>query len=188
MAEDFEVGGPLPEESSNRTFVIVAAVLGGALILSIICLALYALVLAPRQRSARATEAADIILQNTRVAESITQTAQARRASPTLTPSQTLIPSPTATNTPTKVVVLPTDTPTPLSATATMEPLTATAAAQATINALTGGLTPTATATATALPTTGFADEVGVPGLLLLGGALLAVIVIARSLRTRTST
>jgi len=57
MAEDFDVGGPLPEESGNRTFVIAAAGLGGLLIVSMICLLVYALVLAPLQREARATEA-----------------------------------------------------------------------------------------------------------------------------------
>ncbi len=43
MAEDFEVGGPPPEESSNRTFVLAAAGIGGLLVLSLICLGLYAL-------------------------------------------------------------------------------------------------------------------------------------------------
>jgi hypothetical protein len=46
-----------------------------------------------------------------------------------------------------------------------------------------GGGTPTPTA----LPTTGFADQVDMPILLLLGGALLAVIFIARGLRSRST-
>jgi hypothetical protein len=37
------------------------------------------------------------------------------------------------------------------------------------------------------LPTAGFADEVGIPALLMLGGVLLAVIIIARGLRTRST-
>src|SRR3972149_4478863 len=64
MADDFEVGGPLPEESTNRPFVIAAAVLGGIMLLSIVCLGLYALVLAPRQRAARATEGPDYNLED----------------------------------------------------------------------------------------------------------------------------
>ncbi|TET84067.1 MAG: hypothetical protein E3J37_04275, partial [Anaerolineales bacterium] len=73
MAEDFEMGGTLPEESSNRTFIMAAAGIGALLVLSMICLGVYALVLAPRQQEARATQAASIILQNTEVAQ--TQTA-----------------------------------------------------------------------------------------------------------------
>src|SRR3989304_5526851 len=52
MAEDFEVDGSPPEESENRTFVVAAAGLGGLIVLSLICLGLYVLVLAPRQRQA----------------------------------------------------------------------------------------------------------------------------------------
>jgi len=42
---------------------------------------------------------------------------------------------------------------------------------------------PTATRTATALPQTGFADEAGIPGLVLAGLALVAVVFVARRLR-----
>ncbi len=177
MAEDFEVGGPLPEESSNRPFVLAAAVIGGLLVLSMICLALYALILAPSRQIARATEAANIILQNTQVAREITETALAEGTTPTASP--TPVP-PTLTATPTRVVVLPTDTPT---AQVTADPRTATAAAAATIAALVQVRTPTPTA----LPATGFADDLGVPSLLLLGGILLVVIIAARRLRAGTS-
>jgi len=184
MAEDFEMGGPLPEESSNRTFIMAAAGIGALLVLSMICLGVYALVLAPRQQEARATDAASIILQNTAVAQ--TQTAEAGEDTPTPIPSVTDTPLPTTTITPTQVVVLPSDTPTPFMTLPTLEPLTATAAAQATLDALAGGadLTPTSTA----LPATGFADEAGVPTLLLLGCVLLVVVFIARGLRTRSAT
>ena len=183
MAEDFEMGDPLPEESSNRTFIMAAAGIGALLVLSMICLGVYALVLAPRQQEARATDAASIILQNTAVAQ--TQTAEAAEDTPTPIPSVTDTPLPTTTITPTQVVVLPSDTPTPFTTLPTLEPLTATAAAQATLDAIAGAdLTPTATA----LPATGFADEAGVPTLLLLGCVLLVVVFIARGLRTRSAT
>ncbi|MGA9190464.1 MAG: hypothetical protein WBZ24_01905, partial [Anaerolineales bacterium] len=110
MAEDFEVGGPLPEESSNRTFLIAAAGIGGLLVLSMICLGVYALVLAPRQQQARVEQATQIVLQNTQVAQSLTQTAAAGRATQTPTPSETPVPN-TPTATATQVVVIPTDTP-----------------------------------------------------------------------------
>jgi hypothetical protein len=179
MAEDFEVGGPLPEESSNRPFVIAAAVIGGLLVLSMICLALYALILAPSRQIARATEAANIILQNTQVAQAITETAMAEGTTPTHTPTR--VP-PTNTATPTRVVVLPSETPTP-TVQVTADPRTATAAAAATIAALAQARTPTPTA----LPATGFAEDLGVPSLLLLGGILLVVIFAARRLRVGTS-
>lgn len=183
MAEDFEMGGPLPEESTNRTFVMAAAGLGGLLILSMICLAVYALVLAPRQEEARATQAALIILQNTEVAQ--TQTAEAAEDTPTSIPTVTNTPLPTVTVTPTQVVVLPSDTPTPFTTLPTIDPLTATAAAQATADA--EGVE-TATATPTALPATGFADEAGIPTLILFGALLVIVVFVARGLRTRSAT
>lgn len=184
MAEDFDIGGAPPEEPSNRTFVIAAAGIGGLLVLSMICLALYALVLAPAQQRNRASEATDIALQNTQVAQSITQTVAAARATPTREVSSTPAP-PTATVTRTQVVVLPTDTPTEtLEATSTSTPFTnlGTQSAQQTLDA-SGQITSTPTPTATALPTTGFADEIGLQGLLLLGAALVVVVVIARRLR-----
>ena len=98
MAEDFQVGGPPPEESSNRTFLIVAGGIGALLVLSMIFLGLYALVLAPRMQQNRISQATQIVQQNTQVAQQLTQTAAAGRA--------TFTPPPT--NTP-----LPTDTPTP---------------------------------------------------------------------------
>jgi hypothetical protein len=176
MAEDFEVGEPLPEEANNRTFVIVAAGLGALLVLSMVCLAVYALVLAPRQRDAQATRTANTLLQNTQVAQ--TQTAEAAEDTPTQPPTATDTPTATATVTPTQVVVLPSDTPTPFLTLPTLDPAAATETAQAAAGG--GGATPTA------LPATGFADEAGIPFLVLLGGALLAVIFVARGLRTRS--
>jgi Tfp pilus assembly protein PilV len=178
MAEDFDIGGAPPEEQSNRTFVIAAAGIGGLLVLSMICLALYALVLAPAQQRSRAEDATAVALQNTEVAQSITQTSNAARATATKPPTNTPVP-PTATATYTQVVVLPTDTPA-----ATSTPFTnlGTQSAQQTLDA-SSQITSTPTPTATALPTTGFADEIGLQGLLLLGVALIVVVVVARRLR-----
>jgi hypothetical protein len=186
MAEDFDIGGAPPEEPSNRTFVIAAAGIGGLLVLSMICLALYALVLAPAQQRNRAAEATDIALQNTQVAQSITQTVAAARATPTRAASNTPVP-PSATVTRTQVVVLPTDTPTEtLVASSTSTPFTnlGTQSAQQTLDAI-AQLTATVvrTPTATALPSTGFAEEIGLQGLLLVGAALVVVVVVARRLR-----
>jgi len=184
MAEDFEVGGPLPEESTNRTFIIAAAGLGGLLILSMICLGVYALVIAPRQRDARILQATQIILTNTAVARELTEVAQAARATVTPSPSNTPAATATSAATATQVVVLPTSTNTPFTTLQTVVPMTETAAAQQTLEAAQqASLTPTATA----LPTTGFGDEAGVPGLMNMGAALIALVFIARQLRTRTA-
>ena len=184
MADDFEVGGLLPEESSNnRTFVMVAVGLGALLILSMACLAAYALWWAPRQEAADATQNAEVALQNTSVAG--TQTAEASGAEGTVPPTAAETATPSPTITPTQVVVLPTNTPTEFLTLPSLEPGTATAAAQATLDAEMGG--GGGSPTATALPVTGFADEVGMPALFMLSAVLLAVIFVARGIRTRAS-
>ncbi|MGA9531287.1 MAG: hypothetical protein WBR18_01095 [Anaerolineales bacterium] len=182
MAEEFEVGAPLPEESSNRTFIIAAAGIGGLLVLSMICLGVYALVIAPRQQEARIAQLTEVPQENTQTALGLTQTAQAGEATTTPQPSDTPEPSATPTNTPTEVVV-PTETE--ITSLSTVAPLTATAAAQATAEAVAQNQTPTPTRTpaATALPSTGFADEAGLPTLLLVGAALVAILIIVRRLR-----
>ncbi|HLE05555.1 MAG TPA: hypothetical protein VI729_13205 [Anaerolineales bacterium] len=196
MADDFEVTSEPLEQGENRTFVVVAAALGALIILSLICLGIYALVLQPRQRQAALERPTEIMLTNTAVAVGLTEAAAEQIATFTPLPSNTPQPSatlrPTNTNTasPTPVIVLPTDTPTPTPFTtlATVGPLTATAAAQQTATALAlGGGAATPTRTPTALPTTGFGDEVGLPGLAGLAAVFLAVIILSRRLRTRTA-
>lgn len=196
MAEDFEVGGALPEDSENRTFVAVAAGLGALIVLSLICLGVYALVLQPRQQQAAESRPTEIMLTNTAVALGLTETVEAGQVTPSPEPTDTLepteTPEPSPTITPTAVVVLPTDTPgptnTPISL-PTIDPATATAAAALTqtAEAVAGAVTPTPSdtpvPTATALPTTGFGDEAGLPGLAGLAAVLLAVIFLSRRLR-----
>jgi len=200
MADDFEVTSEPLEQGENRTFVIAAAALGALIILSLICLGVYALVLQPRQRQAAIERPTEIMLTNTAVAVGLTEAAAEQIATftplPTNTPPASATPRPTNTNTasPTPVIVLPTDTPTrtptPFTTLATVGPETATAAAQQTATALAlggGAATPTRTPTPTALPTTGFGDEVGLPGLAGLAAVFLAVIILSRRLRTRTA-
>ena len=175
MAEDFEVGGPPPEESSNRTFLYAAGGIGLLILISIGCLAGYALFLAPRQLEGRQAELTQIAAQNTQTSLEITQTAAARFPSPTTPPTRT--PVPTNTVTPTRVVVVASATPTTVPA--TLDPAQQTAAALATLQAL------TPSPTVTALPVTGFADEVGFPTLLVLAGALVVVVIVARRMRMR---
>jgi hypothetical protein len=168
---------PPENGANNRSFMILAGILGAITLLALIFIAVYAAVLRPRQLSSRSTQEAKLFAQNTQVAQAITQTAAA--ANFTATPTQTrLPPTATATRTPTPVVAVPTNT----RVVAQGDPRTATVAALLTQAA---GIqrTPTARVTTTALPTTGFADQVGVPGMLALSILLIAVIFLARRLR-----
>jgi LPXTG-motif cell wall-anchored protein len=164
-----------PEESTNRTFYIVAAAIGGVMLLSLICLALYALVYAPQRRSSQETQVAAINAQNTQVAQAAVETGLAAKF--TATPTNTPIP-PTATASPsaTLVIAQPTQGPvTPtIDRTATVAVLLTEAAA--------GRLT--ATPTASALPDTGFVEDVGIPAMVGLALLLVVVIFLTRRLRT----
>jgi hypothetical protein len=203
--------GPPPEESQNRTFIILAIALGGMFLVGLICIGVYLLVIGPQQRNRVAQTNQAVMTANAEVALQMTQAAQ-----PTSTPtvdaaatSQAQLAAAqtqTAAVTPTQVVVLPTDTPaatssptntlesqaqvtgspSPIGPSVTPGGPTATRVATATplVGALgTGTSTPVRSATPTQLPGTGFADEAGVPALILAGFALVAVVVIARRLR-----
>lgn len=168
---------PPPEESSNRPFLIVAGILAAFTLIALVCIAAYALYYVPQQRTAQATQVAQVNVQNTQVAEAIMQTSivEAYTSTPTVT-STPLPATPTQTSTP--VVVIPTNTTIP-----TEDPRTATVAALLT-QAAVFQQTANPSVTTTALPTTGFADQVGVPGLIGLAIVLLVVIFLSRRLRT----
>jgi type II secretory pathway pseudopilin PulG len=162
------------EESSNRTFLIAAGILGGIVLLSIACLAGYALVILPQQRAAQQnSEQNALATQNAQVNEALTATGVAFDLSQTPQATETLFP----TDTP--VVAQPTATNT-LEFTLTPDPNTATVAAGFTQLAVS---TSTVIITSTALPTSGFADEFGLPGLVIATMVLVAVIFLARRLR-----
>jgi hypothetical protein len=162
-----------PEESSNRTFLIAAGILGGIVLLSIACLAVYALVILPQQKAAQTGEQNIQATQNAQINEALTATGVAFDLSQTPQATETLLP----TDTP--VVAQPTATNT-LEFTLTPDPATATVAAGLTQLAAS---TATIVVTSTALPTSGFADEVGLPGLVIAAIALVVVIFLARRLR-----
>ena len=156
-----------PEESSNRTFLYAAGILGGIVLVSIACLAAYALIFLPGQRQQQ-QEAANVqATQNAQIAGALTATFQAQ-----IQPTATLPP----TNTP--VVAQPSATATQPSS--TPDPSTATVAAALTQAAQ---AQQTVVVTSTALPGTGIADEYGAPGLVVMTLALVAVIFLARRMR-----
>ncbi len=162
-------------EATNRTFLIVAGILGGVTVLALACIAAYAFVILPRQRAQASQQVASLNARNTQVALAITQTSAA--AYFTATPTATKVP-PTATRTPTKVVVAATNT----KVLAAVDPRTATVSALLT---QASGIqrTKTVAPTATALPKTGFAEDVGLPGMLGTAITLIAVFFLARRLR-----
>jgi len=164
---------PPPEESSNRTFLIAAGILGGIVLLSLACLAGYVLLYRPNQIAQQQQAATAQALQNAQVAAALTATSEAL-----------IHPSPTVTPPPTKTPVVAQPTATVLVATSTQDPATATVAAALTQAAL---AQLTQYPTATALPGTGLGDQYGAPGLVILGMVLIGVIFLARRLRAAPS-
>ncbi len=207
-ALDFDEEGEeqFPEEASNRPFIIASLALGGVFILGLICIGLYLEVLAPRQRDAQMIEAAEIFATNTQAVIDAQLTANANTGGGGESTTATEAPSePDPTDTPVAVaqitdtpVVAPTNTETPEpvdEATSGPSPIPSNTPTRlptlfvgTDVGAGGGGETPgagtpTATQLATALPDTGFADEVGAPLLILGALGLIAVMVVARRVR-----
>jgi len=247
-----DISEEAPEQSSNRTFVLVALGLGGLFVIGLICIAIVAFVVLPGRTAGRDSTATAIALNNASVLTEAVLTANP----PTDTPVPTETPLPTDTEAPievlpsdTPVIALtaPTDTPVP-SDTAGPSPTpsrtptrvgglisteaggTGTAVAGLLVSGTPGtpgtpttgtpgngsgggdGATPTRisiggstvtatltpigsgggdaatrTPTPTALPDTGFADNVGGPGLFIAAILLVVVLFFARQLRLRNS-
>ncbi len=183
---------PLPEESNNnRTFLIAVGILGGIILISIACLV--GVYLFGMRNKGTAAPAAVDATATASAANSIISQALTATASAAILPTETLTPSPvptavvsvpTTTNTPdpammtsAAVAAAPGDAGTQIAATVTVgAALTKAAEAQKTI-------IPTSTALA-ALPNGGFADDIGLPGFVVMGLAFVIVILLARRLRT----
>jgi hypothetical protein len=173
---------PLPEESNNnRTFLVAVGILGGIILISIACLVgVYLFSSRGSSGTAQVAEATNVAgtaqaENNAFISSALTATFQA-----------SILPTTTSTPMPTAVVNVPTATSTvdpsvnalavgtPAAATATVAAaLTIAAAAQLTV-----------VPTTTALPNTGFIDDLGVPGLVVMALAFMIVILLARRLRT----
>lgn len=188
--------------TGNRNFLLALGVLGGIFVLLIIGLVILFL-----SRQGAGSEAANIALTNEAINAANAQTAAAATLSAIqlLTPSVTPVPSNTAvppTATRTRVVAatatntlssaeaagLFTATPSATLAGGGTGAGTATATAASTLAA---GLTQTRaaglTATATLLPSTGFAEDIGLPGMFGMAIGLVLLIVLARRLRLSTT-
>ena len=172
---DFDDANP-PEESSNRTFLLVAGALGGLVLLGLLCIGGYLFFRGASNQQTEATAAFQLTQQQVTIQAGVTQAARSQGQ------TQTAIAT-AITNT-----VPPTNTPVIAEATATSSPTpapaTITIAAGLTIVA---GSTQTIIPTSTGLPNTGFADDVGAPGLILIAIALVVVIFLVRRLRASPS-
>jgi len=179
-------------ESSNRTFIILAAALGGLFVVGLICIVAVFFI----QRNQAAGVASQNVAMQTRNAGTLTAVAAA--AQPTAEPSDTPTPVPPTlppTNTPVVVTPAPTETPLPTSAPVTPSKATATATLTATTPKATSTAAPKSTATTAASSSSSTADatvtpESSVPGtgvgefgLVLAAAALVAVLFIARRIR-----
>jgi hypothetical protein len=158
-----------PEESSNRTFLIIAGVLGGLVLLGILCVAGYLIFTRSSNQQAEAVALQQATEQAATIQVGLTQTAAVQALTQTAAVTNTVPPS----NTPVIAQATATTSPTP-------DPATATVAAAFTQIAVS---TQTVIVTSTALPNTGFADDFGVPGLMLMAIALVVVIFLVRRLR-----
>lgn len=165
---EFDDANP-PEESSNRTFLFIAGGLGVIVFLAILCIVGYLLFTNTGSSSATQTAIAQATQQAATIQAGLTQTAVANALTSTSAVTPTLVP----TNTP--VVAQASGTVSP-----TANPATATVGAAFTQIAVS---TQTIIPTSTALPNTGFADEVGIPGMFLATLALVVVIFLVRRLR-----
>jgi hypothetical protein len=171
--EEFNYDTAPPEESSNRTFLIAAGILGGIVLLSIACLAGYALLILPGQRAASSAANDAQATTNAQIQGALTSTMQAQ-----------LLPTATLTFTPVPTNVLAQATATSQAfITNTPDPATATIAVALT-QAQAAQLTVVVQPTASAVPGTGIADEYGLPGLIAMGLAFMIVILLARRLRS----
>lgn len=174
---------PLPEEANNnRTFMIAVGILGGIILISVACLGAVYVFGRNRTNTAQQTQVAGAVdvtaTVNALMNQALTATFDA-----SILPTTTSTPLPSATAP--VSVASPTKTPDPALAgfDSTSVAKTATIGAAYTQAAL---AQLTVVSTTTALPNTGFADDVGLPGLVVMALAFMIVILLARRLRTTT--
>ena len=190
-----DTGAPLPDqgeddeqapeegEGNNRMFIMLLIGIGGFALVAILCIIGYFALSRPGGWLARVDPGATNLAATQQML--VSQQTQEALASPTLPFAATVTPTTTPV-----VVIFTTDTP--AADTPTIDPEAATLQAQqaqlATIQAQNtatfAAKATSGTRTATPhIPKTGFADEVGLPGLVILTIILLGIILLARRLR-----
>ncbi|HZK60636.1 MAG TPA: hypothetical protein VFC41_01080 [Anaerovoracaceae bacterium] len=184
--------GPENNGSNNRAFIVGIAALGGVVVLAIIAMIVYVLFFRPKTSADLQNQAAQIQAQNTAISLIATQTAEfnnsqaTQKAAPTNTqiaPSATsVVAEATATTISDQERTSVASGSDPAARTATVAAFQTQAAAAA-LGTVFPGSTAMAQGTSTALPTTGFADEVGLPALVGAAIALIIIIFLARRMR-----
>jgi hypothetical protein len=177
---------PPPEEKSNRTFLIVGGILGGLVFLTLVCIAIYILVIRPRTAASVSASLAATETGNALAIQQVTQTAQAALWTATLPP--TSVPVKTSTpvvktavlSSPTPVIALPQNSPT---ATATTNQATLFAMQTQLASQLTSTAGASMATTTSGMPQTGFLDDFGLPSMIILALALVVIIFLARRMR-----
>jgi hypothetical protein len=164
----FDVEEEAPEESSNRTFLLAAGGLGVLILAALLCVVGYVFITANSNRASEVAAQTQAAFQEATINAALTQTTIVQ-AQTQAAVTETVPP----TNTP--VIVEATATPSE-----TPNPATATVGAAFTQIAVS---TQTIIPTSTALPNTGFADEVGLPAMFFMTLALVIVILLVRRLR-----
>lgn len=172
-----------PKRRGNRTFLIAIAIVGIIFVIALILLLLVAPKLLADQRLAQQEQAAQINAANTATAMYATSMAQLAQA--TKTPMPTVAAAGGVAPTKTPVVVIQQNTPMGAGGSGLSASELATVSALQTEMAG-RGVSGTPGVSATALPSAGFADDVGLPMMAGLAIILVAVIVLSRKLRTNT--
>jgi type II secretory pathway pseudopilin PulG len=180
---------PLPEESNNnRTFMIAVGILGGIILVSIACLGGVYLFSRQSRTTAQQAQAALAVTQTAAVAMETVNAALTATFDAAILPTTTATLPPTST--PPVAPASPTSTPNPADpagiAASTFAAATATVGAAYTQAAVAAQYT--VAPTTTALAGTGFADEYGLPGLVVMTLAFVIVILFARRLRSAPDT
>jgi hypothetical protein len=188
---------PPPEESNNRTFLIVGGVFAALIFLTLVCGAVYALWYLPSHNASQKATQSAIQAGNAQVVAQMTSNAQAALWTPTSLPTEiptaTSLPTVAPLDTPTAVIAMSTDTPlaplaTPTTYPATLVSMQTQLAQQLTSTAVMNAMPVYGIGTpAAAMPRTGFFDQLGLPGLIILALALIVVIFLARRLRNAPS-
>jgi hypothetical protein len=177
--EDF-IEEPAPKPSNNRNFYIAIGIIGFMTVVILVVLVIVATMVVPAQNAKRNAEAAHIYAANTATSIAATQQEATQQflRTPSITPTPTNPPLPTATP------VLAQGSPTSATLSAADAAQTATIEAMLT-SAPTGG--PTTTGTPGNLPNTGFADDYGIPLMVGLTIVFLVIILLSRKLRSSSS-
>jgi hypothetical protein len=145
----------------------------------LIAIAGYAMMVYPDRQAQNQTQVAEINAQNTEIALSSQLTAEAKEW--TATPTITATASPTHTATATALPI--TDTPVVAPADEGTQAAEETATQAALLTEEAAQDQATVTLQPTALPDTGFADDIGLPTLVVVAGVFVVLIVLSRRLR-----